>query len=123
MRKNDACFLQKYDSGPPANLEHLSVVEICVATGVDQPQSAVTTRSGGRDYADVDGYGFAVPKRSHRAHARRRQQAERLGSLLDLFFHLPVQLLDPLLQLASTTGTKVDLATANEWRTLPYLGP
>ena len=28
-----------------------------------------------------------------------RQQAERLGSLPGLFFHLPVQFLDPLLQL------------------------
>ena len=27
------------------------------------------------------------------------QQAERLGPLLDLFFYLPVQLLDPMLQL------------------------
>ena len=39
----------------------------------------------------------------HWSHTRMRQQAERLGPLLDLFFHLPVQLLDPLLQRCNCT--------------------
>ena len=34
----------------------------------------------------------------HWSHTGMRQQAERLGPLLDLFFYLPVQFLDPLLQ-------------------------
>ncbi len=35
----------------------------------------------------------------HWSHTGMRQQAQRLGPLLDLSFYLPVQLLDPLLQL------------------------
>jgi hypothetical protein len=64
-----------------------------------------------RDHSDVAGYVLALGKaaRIPQEHLRRQgrhwsgagmgQQAQRLGPLLDLFFDLPVQFLDPLLQL------------------------
>src|SRR2546430_3796386 len=63
------------------------------------------------DHSDVAGYVLALGEAArvsqehlrrqcrHRSHTGMRQQAERLRPLLDLFFYLPVQLLDPLLQL------------------------
>ncbi len=39
----------------------------------------------------------------HRSHARMRQQPARLCSLLGLFFHFFIQLLDPPLQLSVQT--------------------
>src|SRR5437660_1363213 len=64
-----------------------------------------------RDHSDVAGYVLAIGETArvsqehlrrqccHWSHPGMRQQAERLGPLLDLFFYLPVQLLDPPLQL------------------------
>jgi hypothetical protein len=63
------------------------------------------------DHSDIAGYVLAIGEAGrvsqehlrrqgcHWSHTGMRQQAERLGPLLDLFFYLPVQLLDPPLQL------------------------
>jgi len=89
-----------------------AVTAISPPSASQLPQSlALAAGVFARDHADVAGHGFAIRKaarvaqkylgrqRRHRAYARMCQQAERLWSLLGLFFHLPVQLLDPFLQL------------------------